>query len=437
MVGDQMPSNILESEKLPWICFYAGLAMIVGFVISISHLSVLIYVCIVLLTVLLSIFLSTLFGHPKVVVHIILLALSLRIILLIAMKIYSYQNGLDGFFPGDVDALTYHGDAVKALATHSWIEALRGNLSYTIFVAFLYNLFGVDMNIPQLVNLGASVIIIPLLYEMGSRVGGKKFGLAAALLWSLFPSAIFWSISLLKDAFVVLGMVFASFFVFAMSKRSLNIVDVLIGLSGVVIISYMRPQFLLAISIPILIFMVFQFFKGRGRFFRNMVFIVAAATIFSVTSAGDIISDTFDDSTSEEGVERISEIALDGGSGIPIVTQFSPEIRWLVQLPFSIFAPFPWQWFSFSQGLYILSALEMICWYILYYTIWKNRKEILANQYGKMILMYAGSIFLAVSFSLPNIGSIYRYRLAAMAILLPLIFYRSTGVKKKDGSLDE
>jgi len=258
-----------------------------------------------------------------------------------------------------------------------------------------------------------------------------------ALLWSLFPSAIFWSISLLKDAFVVLGMVFASFFVFAMSKRSLNIVDVLIGLSGVVIISYMRPQFLLAISIPILIFMVFQFFKGRGRFFRNMVFIVAAATIFSVTSAGDIISDTFDDSTSEEGVERISEIALDGGSGIPIVTQFSPEIRWLVQLPFSIFAPFPWQWFSFSQGLYILSALEMICWYILYYTIWKNRKEILANQYGKMILMYAGSIFLAVSFSLPNIGSIYRYRLAAMAILLPLIFYRSTGVKKKDGSLDE
>ncbi|TDL32514.1 hypothetical protein E2R51_07435 [Jeotgalibacillus sp. S-D1] len=426
-----MTYNRFFTDKLQWLYFYIGLAILLGLIVSFSNPSVLIYSVIVLFSALLAISLSTFFQHPTVLIKIILAAISVRLILLIGLKIYSYQNGLDGFFPGDVDALSYHGDAVKALATHSWFDALRGNLSYTIFVGFLYNLFGIDMNIPQLINLGASVIIVPLLYEIGDRVGGKKFGLAAVLLWTLFPSAIFWSISLLKDAFVVLGMVLASFLVISLSKRSVRLSDLIIGASGVALISYMRPQFLLAIAIPIVLYMAFQFLKGRGRFVRNLVIFVVAIGIFSASAAGDIVVETFGNSTSEEGVDRINEIALEGGSGIHIVTLFPAEIRWLIQLPFSIFAPFPWQWLSFSQGIYVLSALEMLCWYFLYYFIWKNRKEIFSSSTGKIIFFYASSIFLAVSFSLPNIGSIYRYRLAAMAILLPLIFYKKGDKKKK------
>ena len=76
------------------------------------------------------------------------------------------------------------------------------------------------MNIPQLFNLGSSVLIVPLIYKLGNRVGGKNAGIAAAILWSLYPSSILWSISLLKDMFITLGMVLFLFLVLGISERN-------------------------------------------------------------------------------------------------------------------------------------------------------------------------------------------------------------------------
>lgn len=432
-----MPFQFYKLQKIPLFLFMLVGAVVLGSCISLVDVRINLYLTILLIAFLLSTSLSILFNHPRSVIQIIFFALSIRVIILIALKVYSYHVGLDGFFSGDVDAYGYHNDAVKAINSHSWLQALEGNLSYTYFVAFLYNLFGPDMNIPQLINLSASVLVIPLIFELGNRVGGRKVGLTAIWLWSLFPSSIFWSIALLKDAFVTLGMVLSLFLILAISKNKLNSKDVFLGITGILFIISMRPQFLLAISLAILIVILFQFVKGNKHFLRNTVFILVAVGIIASSSAGNIIVDSFDRSTSAEGVQNINEIALDGGSGIPIVTQFPSEIRWLVQLPFSLFAPFPWQWLSVSQGIYMLSGLEMIACYFMYYLIWKNRNFILKEKTGKIILLFAFFIFIAVSFSLPNIGSIYRYRLAALTILLPLVFYRPLSAKKRERRLDD
>ena len=407
-------------------------AISIGAFVAFSDITIIVYLMIVLGSFLLSLFLSSLFKHPKSVMNLILLALSIRVFVMILLKVYSYQIGLEGFYPGDADAYAYQGDALKALSTNSWIQTLEGNLPYTFFITFLYSIFEPDMNIPQLINLGASVLIVPLMYELGSRVGGKNSGIAAALLWSLFPSSILWSISLLKDAFVTLGMVLSLFLVLGISERKLNSRDGFLGICGILLISFMRPQFLIAIGIPILIIIVFQFFKGKKNFLRNTIFVILSAFLIGNSSVGEKLGDRLEGSTSEEGVERINEIALDGGSGIGVITMFPAEIRWLVQLPFSIFAPFPWQWLSFSQAIYYLTVLEMIVWYIIYYFIWKNRIFTLKSNTGKIILLFAFSIFIAVSFSLPNIGSIYRYRLAALTVLLPLVFYKSPSKKEQE-----
>jgi hypothetical protein len=418
-------------QKLPWILLFLCTAVSLGIFLSFNNFIVNIYLIIVLLSFSIAIALSGLFKHPKSVIKIIFIAISVRIIIMIFLKIYSFDNGLGGFFPGDVDALVYHGDALDAIRTHSWIKALEGNLEYTYFVAFLYNIFGPDMNVPQLINLGASVIIVPLIYELGNRVGGKKAGTIAAILWSLFPSAIFWSISLLKDAFVTLGMVLSGFLVLGISGNKLNARDMSLGIGGIIIVSFMRPQFLLAISIPIIIIILFQLFKGHGTFLRNTVFFIVGIVLFSTLFAGENLLQTVGNSTSQAEVDRINQIALEGGSGIRFVTLFPPEIRWIVQLPFSIFAPFPWQWLSVGHGLYRLSGLEMIVWYVLYYFIWKNHKIIISKNTGRVIMLYAFSIFIAVSFSLPNLGSIYRYRLAALTLLLPLVFYKTFNKKER------
>ena len=432
-----MPFQLYKHQKIPSILIMLATAILLAVCISFVDIRITLYMTILLIAFLISTSLSALFNHPKRVIYIIFFALSLRLIIFILLKLYSYHIGLDGFFPGDVDAYAYHNDALKAINSHSWMQALEGNLSYTYFVAFIYKLFGPDMNIVQLINMSASILVMPLIYELGDRVGGRKVAMPAIWLWSVFPSAIFWSISLLKDAFVTLGMVLSAFLILAISKAKLETKDVLLGVSGILLISSMRPQFLLAISLTILIVILVQFFKGNRNFLRNTIFILFAVGIIGSSSSGNIIMESFDRSTSAEGVETINEIALEGNSGIPFVTKFPAEIRWLVQLPFSIFAPFPWQWLSVSQGIYMLTGLEMLVCYFLYYLIWRNRAAILKNQTGKIILLFVFFIFVAVSFSLPNIGSIYRYRFAALTVLLPLVFYKPIIAKKMGRRLDE
>ena len=434
-LGVKMPFLINLFQKFPWILFMSVTAVSLGVFVAFNDITIIVYFMIVLGTFLFSVFLSVLFNQPKSVIQLILLALSIRVFFMILLKIYSYETGMEGFYPGDADAYAYHHDALEAIKSNSWIQTLQGNLPYTIFIAFLYNIFGPDMNIPELFNLGAAVLIVPLVYEFGNRVGGKKCGIAAALLWSLFPSSILWSISLLKDTFATLGMVLSLFLILGISERKINPRDAFLGICGIVLVSYMRPQFLVAIAIPILIMIVFQFLKGKRNILRNSIFVIFGVILFSTTTAGEMIQVRFEDSTTTEGVERNNEIALAGGSGIGFVTMLPPAIRWIAQLPFSIFAPFPWQWLSVSQAIYLLSGLEMIVWYILYYFLWKNRKFILKSNSGKIILLYSFSIFIAVSFSLPNIGSIYRYRLAALTLLLPLVFYKPSSEKeRKDGN---
>lgn len=422
-------------QKVLWIIMMTAGAAFIGALVAFGDILFNLYISILLAAFCLSVLLAVLFKHPKIVILLVLFALSIRVFMMVLLKMYSFHVGLDGFYPGDVDAYAYHGDALSAVYSHSWLQALEGNLSYTVFVAFLYNHFGPDMNIPELINLGASILMIPLIYELGNRIGGQKVGTTAALLWSVFPSAIFWSISLLKDTLLALGMLLCAFLLLGISGEKLNRNDVCLGIMGIFLVSLMRPQYLLSVSLAIFIMMVFQFFKGNRHFLRNTLLILLAVSIIGTTTAGDIITEEIDDSTTEEGVNRLNEIALDGGSGIEVVTRFPSEIRWLVQLPFSIFAPFPWQWLSVSEGIYLISGLEMIVWYIIYYSIWKNRKIVLKGHSGKILLLYAFSIFIAVSFSLPNIGSIYRYRFAALILLLPLTLFRPS--EKRDEKRNE
>ena len=414
-----------------WMIGILMISTAIGFLVSFNDMSVNIYILIILLTLSLSTLISILFKHPPIVIQLIILALSVRIMIFLFLKLQSYQLGLDGFFPGDVDAYAYHGDSLEAIRSASWIQALEGNLPYTYFVAFLYKTMGVDMIFPQLFNLGASVLVVPLIFELGRRFNGIKAGVIASVLWSIFPSAIYWSVSLLKDSFTNLGMVLAAFLILGISQRKFRRMDLYLGVSGIIIVSYMRPQFLLAIAIPMLVVIGYQFLKGKAHFIRNMILILCCIGFFGAAASGDVIRDRLEDSTTTEGIERTNDIALEGGSAIQFLTAVPSEVKWIAQLPFTILAPFPWQWFNFGQIIYFLSALEMIGWYLIYSYMWKKRSALRQNKTGLILLVYAFSIFIAVSFSLPNLGSIYRYRLSALTLLLPLVYTKAGGQESR------
>ncbi|WP_394603862.1 hypothetical protein [Fictibacillus sp. UD] len=426
-----MYTTLPKIQVFSWMIGILFLSSTIGLLVSFNNMSMNIYFLIVLLTLTLSTFISILFKHPPIVIQIIVLALSVRIIIFLYLKLHSYQLGLDGFFPGDVDAYAYHREALEAIRSASWIQALEGNLPYAHFVAFLYKTLGVDMIIPQLFNLGASVLVVPLLFELGRRINGVKAGVIASLLWSVFPSAIYWSVSLLKDSFLNLGMVLAAFLILGISQRKFNRIDIFLGFCGIILVSYMRPQFLLAIALPMLTIIGYQFLKGKTSFLRNMILILCCIGFFGAAASGEVIRDRLEDSTTTEGVEHTNDIALKGGSAIHFLTTVPAEVKWIAQLPFSILAPFPWQWFNFGQMIYFLTAFEMIGWYFIYVYMWKNKSWFLGNKTGLFLLIYAFSVFIAVSFSLPNLGSIYRYRLAALTLLLPLVYAKSAGRKSR------
>lgn len=425
-----MPFRMQQYQGAGWLLLLTGAAVLLGSVIALGDFAFSLYVTILLAAFGLSVLLSMFFQHPNVLPKLIFFGLAIRVLIFIFLKWYSYHLGLDGFYPGDVDAYAYHGDAVKAIHSHSWLQALEGNLTYTVFIAFLYHHIGPDMLIPQLVNISASILMIPLLYELGRKVSGNKAGITAAFLWCLFPSGVFWSLSLVKDTFVAFGIVLTAFLILGLNEEKIGKQNLIFGILGISLIALMRPSFLLAVSLTVFTLIVMQFLQGSRHFFRNTLLTLTAAVLIGVTAAGSIVAEELTESTTEEGVDHLNEVALAGGSGIEIVTRFPPEVRWIVQLPFSLFAPFPWQWHSVSQGIYLLSGLEMLVWYFIYYSIWKKRTGVFSNPNGKALFLFAFSIFLAVSFSLPNIGSIYRYRLAALVLLMPLAFFKVSSQKK-------
>lgn len=366
---------------------------------------------------------SVLLGQPPRVLGLVLFAWLVRVTLMGLLKAYSYSFGLNGFYPFDADALNYHRWATTAAAMGpEWAQAIEGMSTYLYIVAGIYRFAGPDLNLPELLNLSLSLLLVPLVYELASRIGGARAGVLAAILWGILPSGVMWSISLMKDIWVVLGVVLTSFGVLAATRRRPSVVELVAGVLGLAVLAFIRPPYLL---IPVLALGVLILLRQAAPAV-TLVFVVGAGLAIAGLAANGVAVTQYliaelVRSTSEEGVEQLGQIAASANTGIPLLIGLSPGVRWIVQFPFSVFAPFPWQWGVMGSGFGRLSALEMMALYVLYFQVWRYRREVWATPEGKVVLVMAFCVFLAVSFSLPNIGSIYRYRWPALALLLCVV----------------
>jgi hypothetical protein len=120
---------------------------------------------------------------------------------------------------------------------------------------------------------------------------------------------------------------------------------------------------------------------------------------------------------SEQSWERAQDIAFSGGSGITVLASVPGTYRWVAQLPFVLFAPFPWEWLTIGSGASRLVGFEMAVTYLMMYLLARRFKK--AKSAGaRSLLIFAFSLALATSFSLPNLGSIHRYRTPAVVLFL-------------------
>ena len=83
-----MPFQFLKLQKIPLFLCMLAIAVVLGACISLVDVKFNLYLTILLIAFLLSTSLSVIFKHPKSVIQIIFFALSIRVLVLIALKIY-------------------------------------------------------------------------------------------------------------------------------------------------------------------------------------------------------------------------------------------------------------------------------------------------------------------------------------------------------------
>lgn len=352
----------------------------------------------------------------------VIAAWSIRVLLMGVLKVHSYRSGLDGFYPGDTDAVVYHTLASGAMDDPHWWVSLAGVPRYSWVVTLCYRIFGPDINIPELLNLGLAVGLVPFLYSLAVKVGGRKSAIVACFLWAILPSGALWSVSLLKDIWVVAGVIISAHFVVGLASGVPRWSEYIGGLIGGGLLVFIRPQYILALFLAAALILFLQSRRSGARSLFNFGILLGVMGLMIGAGFVESTSDLFERALSSAGADRAAEIALTGGSGIAFLANVPSSVRWLFQFPFSVFAPFPWQWLSMGSGLTRLVGLEMAAIYGVYYMVFRRFRYIWANPRARAVLLYAFAFFLAVSFALPNIGSMYRYRWPAIVLLLAVAY---------------
>lgn len=358
-------------------------------------------------------------------------AFLVRICLIVAFVVLSTSRGGAARYLRSGDATSYHEWAQYVVGSGDW--RLWGGLpTYTYMIAAIYRAFGPDPNVVDLVNVGVSLLVIVFVSELGRRCGGRRAGIVSAWLVALHPSLALWSISGVKDVWIVLGAVLSVFLATGLAAGRCRTSDVVKYAVGAPILVYLRFQ--LVLSLVLALGLTVFLYTGRSAVERLALvlafLVIGSLTLFSPLGQSALLMAVR--LQEEDTWQRSQDIALAGGSGIPFLSRIPGKFRWIAQFPFVILAPFPWQWISIGSGVNRLAAIEMLAWYVIVALLLAKRRLWQGDPVAGALFAFAVSIALAVSFSLPNLGSIHRYRVAGMVMILP-VAARVIVMKRRDG----
>jgi len=370
--------------------------------------------------------------RPRKLTAVIFLAWVFRIALLALLTAQSQRSGTGVYYLRSGDAAAYHRLAQSVLETDSW--AVWGNLpSYTYVVAAMYKIFGPDPNVANILNIGISLIIVPYIYELGRECGGSRAGLVAAVAYSIYPSMILWSVSMVKDVWIVLAVVICARATASISRGQSYARDSVGLVVGCGLLAFFRYQYVLIVPVGLLLSIALSGKRHRRAILASVVVALVMMLFVSMSAIGIRATELVTESLEEGSWLTSQELALAGGSGISALSGVPARYRWIAQLPFVILAPFPWKWLTTGRGINRLSGLETAMMYVCYYVIVAGRRRWAGDASSGALIAYAFAVYLAVSFSLPNLGSIYRYRIAGNVLLLPVaiaVLVRWKGGKK-------
>lgn len=369
-------------------------------------------------------FLNVLAGNPALLW--LSLALAVRLLAGTALHFYSVSRGLEGFYPLSIaDDRMYWDQAQSLLAG---VTPDRVFCPYPYVLAALFALVGPSLAAGKLLSVvsGSLTVCIGVLI-VRELTAGRPYNWRdlrhpvnlTGLLLALYPSAVFHSTQMLRDALVVLSGILAVYFaVLAVGGKERRWLWPGYGLALALFYGF-RPYAAFALAFGLSLYLIFL----RRKAVTVFASLLAALTAPWLAGWGPfawhyVASYLFAPETVSSFREEVYAV---GGSAIGVTVDFTSIYGFLWTYSYSfltaMFGPFVWQVRSPVVAIGLLEALPVLLLVPVWLTgIWRllRRQEGSAGFLLLLSLLQVGAIALFSA----NIGANLRLRLLPWTVFL-------------------
>ncbi|MBX3243614.1 MAG: glycosyltransferase family 39 protein [Acidobacteria bacterium] len=376
----------------------------------------------------------------RFIVDLFLIALSLRLLLGIALEVLDLRmlaggdaKGYDML--GSRIAEYWHGLVVYNDPLTRLAMERNSNWGMNFLVAILYYVIGPNIFAAQSACAVFGAATPPLAYLCSLKIfKNRDVAKYTAIALAVVPAFILWSGQLLKDGLIAFLLVLAIYLVMRLQER-FNWLDVVLLMGTMAGVMALRFYIFYMIAAAVAgSFVVGSGTTNNSMFRRTAALIVIA---FGLTYFG--VMRTASLNLSEYGqLERIQmtrdALSRDAGSGfgddIDVSTTGGAVMAMPVGLTYLMFSPFPWEFKSIHQ---FITLPDLLIWWAtipfivmgLVYTFRYRLRDALP------ILLFVLMLSLAYSLFQGNTGMIYRQRIQIQVFLFMIAAVGWTLVKER------
>lgn len=357
-----------------------------------------------------------------------LIAFLVRFVATLVIYGYSVSSGHGGFYPlglsDDLAYWTFSRDIYNGITAPS-----SGNVYPFVLAAYYHLIGGPNLLLGQMLNavagaltVGVAVLLVQeLTRDNPSRAVRRRSINWAGILLTVYPSLLWYSTQLLKDAILILLGMIALYCQVLFLKRA-RLWPICLWILCLLGIFFFRPYAVAAIVFSLGLFVL----RFNRKWFLPVLFFMAFAPyamgsgIFGLQLIGPMIATENIASFRQQGYSV-------GGSSVGITIDYSSPIEFLKTFSYSfataMFGPFPWQIRAAAQAVALPEAMGI--WFLI--PLWlramwdlflPKRAE---DRYGPRdvsLLLFSFVLAALVSLFSDNIGANTRLRLLAWSAFL-------------------
>ncbi len=310
----------------------------------------------------------------------------------------------------------WHGRGVEP---DSWVMD-GGQGHYVMANAAVYYLLGRAPLVLVLLNAAAGAWTAILSARLATRLAGAAAGRRVFWLVALFPSLVLWSSLNLRDSFLILAVVGATWSAVELREKGQLHAGIPL-LLWLLVLAALREYAFVVVASSVIVGLLL----GRQEHpFRSYAAAAAIIVIAALVTSQLASSGALPDNAS---LERLGEIrgGFAAGAASGYQTNVEPgslrgEIASLpLGLAYFLLGPFPW---AVTGTLSILTIPEVLLWYWLLSKTWPGVRSLRREHPGALWVLVGVVVGVSVFYALisGNVGTAYRHRAQILPLFLTI-----------------